>query len=197
MTAFASCNSLDRSASRSRTWPPIMPPRPAARAKASTSCANGGIFMGCGIRRHIEGVGQKSIADEDRRGLTESLMGGGPSASQIVIVERGKIVMDKRIAMNHFERSGSPHDAFPPGAEQPCRLNGEEWPEPLAPAEACVTHGLKKPRRPEGLSGEGGGRKQGVEHSLRDVRYIEQSRFESTDCLRADRHVPPPSFDRG
>src|SRR5208283_3666188 len=164
-----------------------------ARQSENEFHANRRVLMGRWVRHDIKRVSQKAVADKDRGCLAEGLVRGWPSPPQIVIVEGWKVVMDERIAMNYFDRRGGAGNAVILYAEKPRRLNREKRPEPLAAAEAGVTHGFKKSRRPYGLARQNRRREQGLEHALRRIGGFQQPGLEFA-CPRASRHCPavPP-----
>ena len=63
----------------------------------------GDIFRAC---EHGEGVGQQAIADEHRGAFVESLVHGGSTAAQVVVVERRQIVVHERVGVHEFEGDG-------------------------------------------------------------------------------------------
>ena len=73
--------------------------------------ANLRVLVGCGVRRHVEGISQQSVADKNRGGLAIGLVGGRPSPPQIIIVEGGEVVMNEGIAMDHLDRRGGAPNA--------------------------------------------------------------------------------------
>ena len=63
------------------------------------------------LRQHFIGLGLQSVAGEDRDGLAECFVASGTSAAQVVVVERGQIVVNQGIGVQHFERRARPLDA--------------------------------------------------------------------------------------
>ena len=55
------------------------------------------------LRQHFVSECLECVACQDGRRLPERLVAGGPSTSQVVIVERGQIVVDKRIGVQHLQ----------------------------------------------------------------------------------------------
>jgi len=56
------------------------------------------------LRQHFVGLRLQGVSRENGDGLAERLMAGGTPAPQVVVVERGQIVVDQRIGVEHFER---------------------------------------------------------------------------------------------
>ncbi len=119
----------------------------------------------------VEGIGQKSVADEDGGRFVIGLVGRWPAASQIVVVERRQIVVDKRIAMHHFDGRGGAQHALALNAQEPRRLDHQKRPQSLSAAEARIAHGREEPRRPDRLARQGKGGQQPVQHVLGRVGH--------------------------
>ena len=99
------------SLSRSSTWPPIMP-----------STVPGGVgnqaddLHGCRGRRIQSGedfVGARlqGVPGQNRDGLAKRHVAGGLAAAQVVVVQRGKIVVDQRVGVQHLDGRAQPLDA--------------------------------------------------------------------------------------
>jgi len=104
--------------------------------------ANLGIGMGGGMSQHFEGAGQQGIAGEESGLLIELTMTGRAAPAQIVIIHAGQIIVDQRIAMDHFDRTGDADGGAFGDMEQAGRLHHQEGAQPLAAIEAGITHGL-------------------------------------------------------
>ena len=153
--------------------------------------ADGGISVGRRIGGDIEGIGQQRIADENRGRLVISLVRGRAAAAQIVIIKGGQIVVHQRIAVDHFQsRAGAP-DTLVLDPEEPRRLDQQEWPQPLAAAEARIAHGAKEGGGPERLTRQRLFGQELVQHPLGGVGDVRQSRLKFL-CHRV-RHIIPAS----
>ena len=74
------------------------------------------------------------------------------AAAEIIVVERGQIVMNERIRVQHFERRAEILDAGGKrsglgvggcrGLDHPARLHTENWAQALAAGKHAVAHGL-------------------------------------------------------
>ncbi len=53
----------------------------------------------------LHGEREQSVARENRHGFAEDFVAGGFAAAEIVVIEGGKIVVDQRIRVDHFERA--------------------------------------------------------------------------------------------
>jgi hypothetical protein len=60
----------------------------------------------------LEGHRLEGIAGQNRSGFVELTMASGPSSPQVVIIHRGQIVMDQRVAVDHFQSAGVSHGRF-------------------------------------------------------------------------------------
>ena len=103
----------------------------------------------------LEGQGLKRVAGEDRGRFIEGLVAGGPATTQVVVVHRGKIVVDQRERVDEFHRAGEgqgPLAAFSPadgmrggegraGAEPAFRPRRSSSAWPRARARASATPG--------------------------------------------------------
>ena len=87
--------------------------------------------------------------------------------------------MHQRIAMHAFQRRPGSQRAVARHAEEGRRFDDEDGPEPLALTEGGITHGLRHPRRGEGIQrqqpvqqgiGFGGAAGEGV--TLADVELL-------------------------
>ena len=71
------------------------------------------------LRQHFVGLGLQGVSGEDGDGLAEGFVAGGTSAAQVVVIERGQIVVDQGIGVEHFERRAHLLDA---GGQRPGRV---------------------------------------------------------------------------
>ena len=51
------------------------------------------------------------VSGKNGDGLAEGLVAGGTPAAQVVVIERGQVVVDQRISVEHFERRAQLLDA--------------------------------------------------------------------------------------
>ncbi len=87
---------------------------------------------------------EQRIAGEDGHGFAEDFVAGRLAAAIVVVVERGKIVVDQRIGVDHFERTGGFEDArqfyrFAPDRSRG-RFEAEQRTDALASGEEAVAH---------------------------------------------------------
>jgi hypothetical protein len=127
-----------------------------ARQSENERNANPRVRVGCGVRHHIECIGEQAIAGKDRGRFVESLVRCRPPTSQIVVIEGRKIIMDERVAMDHFNGRRRAQDTLAFGAKKARGLDREKRPEPLAAAKTRVAHGFEKSRRPDRLARKDG-----------------------------------------
>ncbi len=114
-----------------------------ARQRKNERGADCRIGMCCRIGGHVECVGQEPVADENGGCLVIGLMRRRPAAAQIVIVERRKIVVDQRIAMDHFKCGRGAQHAFALDAEKPRRFDHQKRAQALAAAKTSHSAWLR------------------------------------------------------
>ena len=65
------------------------------------------LHRGCGWTfkpgEHFKGAGLQCVASQDGDGLAEGYVTGGLAAAQVVVVESGQVVVDKRVGVEHLE----------------------------------------------------------------------------------------------
>jgi hypothetical protein len=127
-------------------WPPVMP------------LAGGERRVG---GEDLEGQRLHGIGGEDRRGLVEGAVGGGPAPAQVVVVHRRQVVVDQRECVHELDGGGRRVEPRRVDAEGLAGGVDEQWPDPLAAAEHRVAHGLVEAGR-----GDLGGRQAAVEELL-------------------------------
>ena len=95
------------------------------------------------LRQHFISLGLQRIAGKDGDGFTEGFVTGGTAAPQIIVVERGKIVMNQRVGVEHFQGGTNLLDAVGQGAADhaPC-FHTQDGTQALAAREHAVPHGL-------------------------------------------------------
>src|SRR5262245_28006431 len=67
----------------------------------SDPCARRALQLGEGFI----GLSLQSISRQNRDCLTKHFMAGWPPTPEVVIIERGKVVVDQGVGMQHLERS--------------------------------------------------------------------------------------------
>ena len=95
------------------------------------------------MRDGLEGEGLERVAGEDGDGLAEGDVAGRLAAAQVVVVERGEIVVDERVGVQHLERGtqfGDSAGQFAAACDHARGLHAEDGPQPLAAGEDAVAH---------------------------------------------------------
>ena len=72
-----------------------------------TVAAGGAVEAG----EDFEGAGLQRVSGEDGDGFAEGHMAGGLAAAQIVVVERGQVVVDERVGVQHLDGCAEVLDA--------------------------------------------------------------------------------------
>jgi len=99
------------------------------------------------VGEHIEGIGQQTIAREDRHCIVEHAMQRGPPTSEIVIVHGRQIIMGERIAMQHLDSACDAHRSLRIPIAQGGALKNQHGPKPFAAAKNRIAHRLHEARR--------------------------------------------------
>ncbi len=88
-----------------------MPPGvPAAVASSSTMRALR-LSSACSTdAQNLEGQGQQGVSGQNGHGFAEDFVAGGPAPAQVVVVQRGQVVMDQRVSVDQFQRAGGRHN---------------------------------------------------------------------------------------
>ena len=95
------------------------------------------------MREAFVGVGLERVSGEDSCGFAESDVAGGASAAEVVVVERGEIVVDERVGVEHLDARAEFVGAIGDGPMDHARgFHDEDRAETLASGEDAVTHGL-------------------------------------------------------
>ena len=97
--------------------------------------------------QHLERQRQQGIAGQNRRGLVERLVAGGPATPQIVVVHGRQIVVDQRIGVDHLDGAGGRHGRLDRPAAGLRGQQHQHRPQPLARRQQAVTHRFAKPCR--------------------------------------------------
>ena len=94
-------------------------------------------------RQHFVGLGLQRVSRQDSDGFAENFVAGGPAPAQIIVVERGQIVMNQRIGVQHFERRAQFLNARGKRSrDHASGFHAKDRPQPLAAREHAVPHRL-------------------------------------------------------
>ena len=104
------------------------------------------------IGDHVKGKGQQCIAGKNGCCLVERLVNRRQTPAEIVIVHGRKIVMNERIAMDHFERRSRQGYAVIGPAEKSRGFHHQDRAQALATAQRRMSHGGKETFRALGLA---------------------------------------------
>ena len=104
-----------------------------------------------------EGRGQKAVAGQHRLGFAIDLVVGEAAAAVVVVVHAGKVVVDEAVGVHHLNGGGKVQGMFPSSAAQAAKFQHQHRPDPLAPGQEAIAHGLKELPLGLGLVGKGGG----------------------------------------
>ncbi len=96
----------------------------------------------------VEGEGLEGVAGEDGDGVAEDFVAGGLAAAEVVVVEGGEVVVDKRVGVEHLDGGaeldggllGRDGRRGEPAGEAP-GLKAEDGTEALAAGKDAVAHG--------------------------------------------------------
>ena len=114
------------------------------RARAVGDCFDDAHARLCGTLQagqYLIRLGLQRVARQDGNGLTINLVAGRPAAAQVIVIQRGQIVMDQRVGMQHFQRGAQLFN--PVGKKTRNHASGlhtKYGTEPLAAGEHAVTH---------------------------------------------------------
>lgn len=92
-----------------------------------------------------KGVGEEGVARQNRGGLVELFVAGGPAPAQVTVVNRGQIVVDQGIGVETFDRDGG-GEGIRPGRVKLRGLEEEKGADPFAAGAQRVAHCLVQPR---------------------------------------------------
>ncbi len=90
----------------------------------------------------FEGQRQQRVACQNRHGLAEFLVAGRLSASQIVVVQGGQIVVNQRVGVNELECAGYGQNGSGVARKDSKGLDAQDRPKPFAAGKHAVAHGL-------------------------------------------------------
>ena len=92
---------------------------------------------------HFVGLGLQRIPGKDGNRFAKDHVAGRLAPAQIIVVQRGQIIMDQGIGVQHFDRRAQ---LFHPGRkltgarDHSCRLHAQHRTQPLAPGKNAVPH---------------------------------------------------------
>src|SRR6266567_8550578 len=70
-------------------------------------------------------------------------MASGSTAAQVIVIERGKVVMNQRVSVQQSHGRTQLVDTSRQGTRYHSpRLHAQHWPQPLASSEDAVAHGF-------------------------------------------------------
>ena len=117
-----------------------MPPTVPAAVASSSIRASLAIGDAIELREHLKRESEQGVAGEDRDRFAEHFVASGPAAPQVVVIERGQIIVDQRIGMDQLQRGGG---GFNSGGRIGDRLRGrytEDGPDALSAREEAIAH---------------------------------------------------------
>ena len=92
----------------------------------------------------LEGEGLEGVAGEDGDGFAEDDVAGGLAATEVVVVERGEVVVDEGVGVEHLEGCAEIGCAFGDvftAGDHAGSLHAEDRAEAFASGEGAVAHG--------------------------------------------------------
>ena len=113
-----------------------------------------------------EGVGEQGVAGQDGGGVVIGPVHRRAAAAQVVVVHGRQVVVDQRIAVDHFDSEAGSNGGGGRDAEDAGGLADEQGPQALAAVEAAVAHGGDEPLGRDAGAGQGLGSEQRVECAL-------------------------------
>src|SRR5579872_2219419 len=88
-------------------------------------------------------LGLQRVARQNGDSLAKNFVTCGPSATQIIIVQGGKVVVDERVGMQHLERCAQIFNSrWKRSGHHPASFQTENGPQSFAAGENTVPHGL-------------------------------------------------------
>ena len=94
--------------------------------------------------RELEGLGEQGVTVEDRRRLVELDVRGRPPAAEVVVVERGQVVVDHAERVHELDRRGRGQQLLRARPDGLPGREAEHRPDPLAAAVEAVAHRLRQ-----------------------------------------------------
>ena len=86
------------------------------------------------IGQHRKGLGQQTVAGQDRGRLVELLVHGRTAPAQVAVIHGRKVVVHQAVAVDHLDRSGRAQGTGRRYVEQAGALDHQEGPKALAAA---------------------------------------------------------------
>src|SRR5439155_740617 len=96
--------------------------------------------QGAVVGDQAEGERQEPVAGQDRHRLAEDLVAGRPPTAEVVVVHRGKVVVDQRVGVDTLERTRRRHHALPGAADRLGAGDDEDRAQTLTAREHAVAH---------------------------------------------------------
>ena len=84
------------------------------------------------MQHELVGLREEAVPGEDRDVLAVGDVAGRATAAQVVVVHRGKVVMDQRIGVDQLDRRRRRQHRLGLMPERACRRQREHRPDPLA-----------------------------------------------------------------
>ena len=99
------------------------------------------------LGQHFVSLGLQRTACENCDCFSENFMTGRPAAAQIVVVERGQIVVDERIGVQHLQRGSKFFDSRGKGTrDHAASFHTKNGAQTFSPGEHAMTHCLMNGR---------------------------------------------------
>ena len=126
----------------------------------------------------LHGKSEQSVARQDRHGFAEDLVAGWFAAAEIVVIQRGKIVVDERISVDHLERASRLDRRSVRNKSGSIRNGGralqtKDRANALAAREQAVSHGAMDRFRRRGFR-----RREAIERGVDAPGFPSQKFFE-------------------
>ena len=100
---------------------------------------------------HLVSLGLQRIPGKDGDRLAKDHMAGRLAPAQIIVVQRGQIIMDQGIGVQHFDRCAQlfhPRRKLTGAGDHSCGFHAQHRPQPLAAGKNAVPHGpMNRDRR--------------------------------------------------
>jgi hypothetical protein len=90
----------------------------------------------------LKGEGKEAIPGENCGGLAESDVTSRTSTAQVVVINRGKIVVHQRKGMQHFKGASGIDNGLRICADGVGGSEAKDGPKSLSGGQACVPHRL-------------------------------------------------------
>src|SRR5258707_12302388 len=83
---------------------------------------------------------EERVARENGEGFAELFMASRLAATEVVVIERGQIVVNQRISVDEFDRAGGIHACGNVGRKNASGFETENWADAFASGEDAITH---------------------------------------------------------